>query len=146
MWLTKRNSMLLLLILLSGLSASACRRDMQDEPRFEAYEENPFYNDSIASRPLVDGTVPRGFLQADAALYNGTRSAPSSTSRVVAQTTGSEVPNTQSISGQTVTAHGISGESAGNEVTAFPIPIDLKTVNRGEERFNIYCSPCHGLT
>jgi len=27
----------------------------------------------------------------------------------------------------------------------YPFPVTLAVINRGEERFNIYCSPCHGL-
>lgn len=27
----------------------------------------------------------------------------------------------------------------------FPLPIDLELLKRGEERYNIFCSPCHGL-
>jgi len=28
---------------------------------------------------------------------------------------------------------------------AFPLPVDLTLLNRGEERYKIFCSPCHGL-
>jgi len=28
---------------------------------------------------------------------------------------------------------------------AFPLPVDLALLNRGEERYKIFCSPCHGL-
>jgi hypothetical protein len=31
-------------------------------------------------------------------------------------------------------------------VTTFPYAITPKTLGRGKERFNIYCSPCHGRT
>jgi hypothetical protein len=27
----------------------------------------------------------------------------------------------------------------------FPLSVDLKLLGRGEERYNIFCSPCHGL-
>ncbi|HUC52416.1 MAG TPA: cytochrome c [Candidatus Cybelea sp.] len=27
----------------------------------------------------------------------------------------------------------------------FPLPVDLKLLERGEQRFKIFCSPCHGL-
>jgi mono/diheme cytochrome c family protein len=33
-----------------------------------------------------------------------------------------------------------------NLVTTFPIPITRETLERGRERFDIYCSPCHGRT
>ena len=28
----------------------------------------------------------------------------------------------------------------------FPFPVDEAVMARGQERFNIYCSPCHGRT
>jgi mono/diheme cytochrome c family protein len=31
-------------------------------------------------------------------------------------------------------------------VKEFPFPVDDKVVERGQERFNIYCSPCHDRT
>ena len=30
--------------------------------------------------------------------------------------------------------------------TTFPFPITRRIMDRGQERFNIYCSPCHGRT
>lgn len=34
---------------------------------------------------------------------------------------------------------------AGREIDAFPFPIDRAVLDRGRERFNIFCAPCHGL-
>lgn len=31
----------------------------------------------------------------------------------------------------------------GNFISKFPVPLDEKLMSRGQERFNIYCSPCH---
>jgi hypothetical protein len=36
---------------------------------------------------------------------------------------------------------GKNGEQIGD---GFPMPVTLELVNRGEQRFNIYCSQCHG--
>lgn len=38
-----------------------------------------------------------------------------------------------------------TGIEAGAYV-ANPLPIARETLNRGQERFNIYCAPCHGQT
>ena len=35
-------------------------------------------------------------------------------------------------------------DAAGQDVTEFPFPITRQDILRGEERFNIYCAPCHG--
>jgi mono/diheme cytochrome c family protein len=37
-----------------------------------------------------------------------------------------------------------TGKMNGQEGDGFPFPITLEVMNRGEERFNIYCSECHG--
>jgi mono/diheme cytochrome c family protein len=34
----------------------------------------------------------------------------------------------------------------GQFVAEFPVPVNRAMLLRGQERFNIYCSPCHGLT
>ena len=36
-----------------------------------------------------------------------------------------------------------TGKINGAEGDGFPFPITEQVMNRGEERFNIYCSPCH---
>ena len=39
-----------------------------------------------------------------------------------------------------------AGKVNGADATIFPFPIDEQVMARGQERFNIYCSPCHGRT
>ncbi len=36
-----------------------------------------------------------------------------------------------------------TGKVDGKPVTTFPFPVTEKVLARGQERFNIYCSPCH---
>jgi len=37
-----------------------------------------------------------------------------------------------------------TGKAGENDVTAFPFPITRDDLTRGQDRFNIYCTPCHG--
>ena len=37
-----------------------------------------------------------------------------------------------------------TGKIDGDDVDQFPIPISKDDIERGQQRFNIYCSPCHG--
>jgi hypothetical protein len=37
-------------------------------------------------------------------------------------------------------------EASGQEMTAFPIEVGLNELRRGQERYNIYCTPCHGFS
>jgi mono/diheme cytochrome c family protein len=39
-----------------------------------------------------------------------------------------------------------SGRMNGTDATVFPFRVDARVMARGRERFNIYCSPCHGRT
>jgi mono/diheme cytochrome c family protein len=51
--------------------AGGCRRDMYDQPHYEAYEPSTFFTDGTSSRPLLAGTVARGQLHADPLYYEG---------------------------------------------------------------------------
>ena len=106
----------LLLSAVCLLSASACRRDMQDQPKYKPYREASFFNDKLSTRPLVEGTVARGQLYADTSLYTG------------------------KIEGA---ATGGANEFAGFD-DKFPFPVTKEVVNRGQERYNIFCTACHG--
>jgi mono/diheme cytochrome c family protein len=35
-------------------------------------------------------------------------------------------------------------DAAGKDIDAFPIAIDKAVIQRGQQRYDIYCSPCHG--
>ena len=37
-----------------------------------------------------------------------------------------------------------TGKENGKLVTSFPIPVTEATLKRGQERYTIYCAPCHG--
>ncbi len=39
-----------------------------------------------------------------------------------------------------------TGKVGGEDATLFPMRVDERVMTRGQERFNIYCSPCHGRT
>ena len=39
-----------------------------------------------------------------------------------------------------------TGKVNGQDATVFPSPVDAVVIARGHERFDIYCSPCHGRT
>jgi hypothetical protein len=38
------------------------------------------------------------------------------------------------------------GKTGTNLIAALPLPVTLELLQRGQERFNIYCSVCHGRT
>jgi hypothetical protein len=91
--------------LLCAALLTGCRQDMQDQPKFIPLRPSSFFDDGRSERPLVEGTVARGHLDADTAFY--------------------------------------TGKVDGKPVDTFPFPITHAVLNRGQDRFNIYCAPCH---
>ena len=86
----------------------ACQQKMADQPRYKPLAKSGFFGDERSARPAVEGTVPRGALQADEHFY--------------------------------------AGKVKGKEAETFPFAVTQATLRRGQERFNIYCSPCHDRT
>ncbi len=58
-------------VTLMPLLVAGCRQDMHDQPRYKPYAQSDFWGDNRSARPLPEGTVARGQLRADAALYTG---------------------------------------------------------------------------
>lgn len=112
---------------------TGCRRDMQDQPKAIAYRENSFFKDGTGSRPLVEGTVPRGYLREDRAFYFG--------KKAMAQAT-PQSPQTPPTQASANSAAGLYPD----DVDTIPMKITKADLDRGEERYNIYCSVCHGAT
>jgi len=108
------SALLAVVVLIAGCQGSISSKppvhinpNMDFQEKFEAQEVNTFFADSRAMRPPVEGTVARGFLREDDALYRG-RTA------------------------------------SGALVTSNPLEITAALMERGQERFEIFCSVCHG--
>lgn len=54
------------------------------------------------------------------------------------------VEGTVAIGQQNASESMYRGRSDGKLVTTIPIPVDMKVLRRGQERFEIFCSHCHG--
>ncbi|HYG09512.1 MAG TPA: cytochrome c [Pyrinomonadaceae bacterium] len=154
------------------LLALGCRQDMQDQPRYEVYEPSKSFADGQASRPYVEGTVARGYRDVNTAYYtgknaagtgNGTggQSAGGAGGLTPLPSAGANVPNVQGANAGGTQMGGdvnVRGNVAGNVpggagqtgtpggVNEFPFAITARELDRGEERFNIYCAMCHGQT
>jgi mono/diheme cytochrome c family protein len=128
----------ILLATLCLLTIPACRRDMQDQPKMKPFRTSTFFSDGLSARPPVEGTVPRGFLRTDTALFTGKKNKNlSNISAAAAPTPAGPQP----------TAGAPSGQNAfPDDVDTFPFPITEDTVLRGQQRFDIFCSVCHGKT
>jgi mono/diheme cytochrome c family protein len=103
-------------LLLSLVLLAGCEkiaRNMYDQPRYKPLQESPLFPDGTSARPPVPGTR---------AAAGGTFAGTSS-GRV----------------GTVLEAERLRLEAA----TTMPLPVTMALLRRGQERFDIYCSPCH---
>jgi len=119
----------LLLAAFCVIGAAGCRYDMQDQPRYKYYKESEFFADGRASRDLPEGTVARGQLRDNKAFFTGKVDNPNPNA---------EVETATDARGNTLVS------SFPNAITEFPMPITKELIERGRERYNIYCIVCHG--
>jgi mono/diheme cytochrome c family protein len=110
---------------------------MQDQPKAIPYRASTFFRDGNASRQIVPGTVPRGYLRADREFYLGKKANSAAVSAGQPAPTGSPA-----ISGAPTNGASLYPD----DVEIFPIQIDKAAIDRGQQRYEIYCSVCHGLT
>jgi mono/diheme cytochrome c family protein len=82
---------------------------MADQPRYDPLQHSDFFADGQASRPLVEGTVPRGHPMVHDQLFAVT-----------------------------------STNIAMPEATSFPTPLTAADLEVGHQKFDIFCSVCHG--
>lgn len=134
-----RTAFVLLLTAYCLLLTTACRRDMQDQPKMKPFRSSTFFRDGLSTRPPIEGTVARGFLKEDTEFFTGKKAG-----RPVA---GSGAPLQAPQPTGTGAAPALQGAAAyPDDVEVFPIAVTRDTVIRGKERFEIFCSACHGLT
>jgi mono/diheme cytochrome c family protein len=106
--------------ILVGLAG--CQQEMARQPYYRPLRPSPFFEDGRSARPLVAGTVPRGAKQ-------------------VSWKRPLQFADLVRILGMANTTPVASDGSI--YVDAFPAPISQAVLERGQERFNIYCAVCH---
>jgi hypothetical protein len=95
-------------LVVAVMLGAGCRDDMHVQPKYEPLDPSSFFADGRSAREPVPGTVARGELRINEAMY--------------------------------------AGKVNGVPVDKFPFPITREDLERGRERFNIYCTPCHDYT
>lgn len=126
----RRKLIVALCLLTFVVVGTACRYDMQDQPRYKAYKQSDFFSDGKSMRDLPEGTVARGNLQDNKALYTGKKENADPNAQVESTTD----PKT----GNTLVS------SFPNDVEEFPIPVTKELLDRGEQRYKVFCIVCHG--
>lgn len=108
-------------------------QNMYDQPKYEPLEASSLFADGRASRPLIPGTVA----QSSGALADAS-SGGIGASIIIGAEHGPLLP---------LDARGLVQArlpARRNSIARRRKPTTLRTLRRGQERFNVYCSPCHG--
>lgn len=105
--------------LLAAATLVSCRGQLSEKPpiqlqqnmyyqeRFNPQEANPFFEDGMAMRAPIEGTVARGELREDTRYYEGV-------------------------------------DENGRFVDENPLDLSRELLERGRDRYDIYCAVCHG--
>lgn len=124
-----KNKLLWMTVIAIAVLGAGCRYDMQDQPRLKPFKQSDFFADKRGSRDIPAGTVARGQLKSDKALYTGKVDNPD--------------PNAVA-----TTVTGPDGRalmtSFPNVISEFPVPVTKELVDRGQDRYTAFCSACHG--
>ena len=94
-----------LLLVFFLVSATSCKQQMAEQPRYEPLAKSDFFSDGRSTRAPIEGTVARGELRDDQQFY--------------------------------------TGNSGGKPAETFPFPVSVEILQRGRQRYDIFCSPCH---
>ena len=108
------SSLVSVCVLTLWLSGGCKKDDMAEQPKLNPYQPTDLFVDGTEARPLVAGTVARD-----------PRDVPG-------------IPYTMTW------APGPEGVSDKPTSQTIPVPITPELIQRGEDRFNIYCAVCHG--
>ncbi len=92
--------------------------DMRRQLKLRPQEPNEFFTNGTSSQLVVAGTIPRG--------------------KPIETATGPVYPYEDS----PVYTGRVPGTT--NFVDNIPLPVTAQLLKRGQQRFTIYCSPCHG--
>lgn len=137
-------------------------QDMDFQQKFKSQQRNVFFADNRAMRPQIDGTIARGQFLGDSRYYLGIEPGQAMASLLQeaepatdgdqngdageAPPNGGDAPEAGGAAGQPgPPPHGIDENQ--NWIDTLPPQIEVteEFMLRGQERYNIYCAPCHGL-
>ncbi len=96
------------------------------------YRGTSFFGDGLSARPPVEGTVARGYLRTDTEFFTGKKNKALGAISATPTPEGSQTATT--------------ANAYPDDVETFPFPITKETVERGQQRYDIFCTVCHGKT
>lgn len=126
------------------LSTPACMQKMADQPAYRPLEPSDFFRDGRSARPLELGVVPFGRPLSTNPLFTGLK-LEFAQAALAGPATSEQTDEERSIANP---APGAPSDPAkfvdAFPREAFPDGMTMADLERGQERFTIYCAVCHG--
>ncbi len=108
--------------------------DLDDQPKWDPQEATEFFADKRVSRPLPAGTVAFSGFEFDPAGHAGEDWAQEFL-----------IERAMLLAEDEATFTGAVTEGGEQQWVEYsPVPVTMEMIQRGQERFNIYCAACHG--
>jgi mono/diheme cytochrome c family protein len=116
--------------------AAGCQQKMAVQPSYKPLDPSSFFDDGQSARPTVPGTVARGHLRTNLALFTGKY-----TPETLDWTRPASVLGVAALDplGAALTA----AAQQNDYVETFPFPISREILQHGRDRYMIYCVVCH---
>jgi mono/diheme cytochrome c family protein len=113
---------------------SGCRQQMAEQPSYKPLQPSDFFGDRQSARPVVPNTIAWRRLptEAEAVFQIGGESA-------------ADVRRAALLVGVAAGPLALAAVVPGPDVyvTNFPVPVTAEFLQRGQERYTIFCSVCH---
>jgi mono/diheme cytochrome c family protein len=111
---------------------------MARQPSYRPLEPSDFFRDRQSARPLPPHTVPRGRVQEELITFTRGNGGEMQQAAVVGF----------GAAGPLAVAAQLAAQQRGlpDYVRAFPFPITREVLERGQQRYTIFCAVCHGPT
>lgn len=112
--------------------------DMDDQPKWNSQSETPFFADGSSQRLPVEGAVAFGRTSLDPSQYGDKAWAASDMAERARM-----LHEDDTLYFGVMPGSDHAGDAA-EFVDYMPVPMTRELIERGRERFTIYCTPCHG--
>jgi mono/diheme cytochrome c family protein len=125
------------LLLIALLLLTGCQQKMADQPSYKESTPCDFFADGRSERPAVPGTVARGYLRSDIALWTGRRVGKNG------EPMGATTPTAVQPAPNSPEEAKARQHRYDDFVDTFPFPMTAATLEHGYQRYTIYCAICH---
>ena len=113
---------------------------MAEQPHYKPLQADSFFDDGRASRPLEPGVIPRGHLHDDEQLYSGKRPNTNVAIQAAGQVARGALPPVAQMAGA------VTRNPKDLYYDTFPFEMTRDVLERGRQRYNIFCAVCHDET